>query len=338
MTTWVFRGTVLPDGTDDELTVGVGAPSTLPGRFALPGLVDAHCHLTLVADDDGPLFPGPEFAEQRLVGLAQDGVGLVRDLGGDRSVTLRLADVDGRPVVQAAGRFFAPEGQYFPRVYVPVPESELVDAVMREIDDGARWIKLIADFPQLIDGHAVPGTTSTRTYHEETAAAVVEAAHQRGVRVAAHCVTTIASSLIAVGVDSIEHGVRLTSDDLDALAARGGAWTPTLGAILGADPSARTERTRELSAQLPELLRYAVERGVHMLTGSDVVSSVAEEIAVLVEHEVPVEAALRAASTDAHHYLGVNSSDIVTYHRDPREDPATLRDPAAVVLRGTRVR
>ena len=50
-----------------------------------------------------------------------------------------------------------------------------------------------------------------------------------------------------------------------------------------------------------------------------------------------VEAALRAASTDAHDYLGVHSRDIVTYDRDPREDPATLRKPAAVVLRGVRV-
>jgi imidazolonepropionase-like amidohydrolase len=338
MTTWVFRGTVLPDGTDGELTVGTGTPSALPGRFALPGLVDAHCHLTLVADDQGPLLAEPGFAARRLTELGNEGIGLVRDVGGDRSVTLKLTETDGQPLVQAAGRFFAPEGRYFPRAHEPVPETELVDAVEREIDDGARWIKLVADFPHFEGGQRVPGSTSTQTYHEDAVAAVVDTAHRRGVRVAAHCVTAIAPRLIALGVDSIEHGRGLTTDDIDALAARGGAWTPTLGAMVGDDPSARTDQERALSGQLRELLPHAVANGVHVLTGSDIVSSVATEIALLVEHGVPVDAALRAASTDAHGYLGVESRDIVTYEHDPREDPATLRHPAAVVLRGIRVR
>ncbi len=338
MATWVFRGTVLPDGTDSELPVGDGQLSPLPGRFALPGLVDAHCHLTVTTDDDGPLLGGQELAEQRLAELAQDGIGLVRDVGGRRSVTLRLTESDGCPVVRAAGRFFAPEGQYFPRMHEAVPESELVGAVEQEIDDGARWIKLVADFPPFVDGVLVPGNASIQTYREETVAAVVDAAHRRGARVAAHCNTSIASRLIAVGVDSIEHGTALTVDDIDALATRGGAWTPTLGAVLGPDPSARSERARQYSARLCELLPYAIEQGVHVLTGSDVVGSVAAEIADFVEHAVPVEAALRAASVDAYGYLGVNSRDIVTYEDDPRANPATLRHPAAVVLRGTRVR
>lgn len=331
MTIWVFRGTVLPEGTEGELTVGTGGRNALPGRFALPGLVDAHCHLTVTVDDDGPLLGGPDLARQRLAELAQDGIGLVRDVGGERSVTLRLTESDGHPIVQAAGRYFAPEGRYFPRMHQAVPETELVGAVEQEIDDGAHWIKLIADFPTFADGQRVPGSSSTPTYPEETVAAVVELAHRRGVRVAAHCNTPIASALVALGVDSIEHGRSLTVADLDALAARGGAWTPTLGAMLGPDSA-------EISARLRELLPYAVEQGVHVLTGSDVVGSVPAEITGLVEHGVPVEAALRAASSSAHEYLGVESRDIVTYADDPRENPATLRNPAAVVLRGTRVR
>lgn len=335
MTTWVFRGTLLPGGTAGELAVGSGERSALPGRFALPGLVDAHCHVTVAVDDDGPLLGGQDLADKRLAELAQEGVGLVRDVGGERSVTLRLTEMDGRPIVVAAGRFFAPEGRYFPRMHQPVSETELVSSVEREIDDGASWIKIVADFPTFANGKRVPGSASTRTYPEAAVASVIELAHRRGVRVAAHCNTSIGSALIALGIDSIEHGRSLTADDLDALAARGGAWTPTLGAMLGPDPATRDPR---LSARLRELLPYAVERGVHVLTGSDIVGSVAAEIAGLVEHGVPVDAALRAASTDAHGYLCVTSRDIVTYDTDPREHPATLRNPAAVVLRGTRVR
>jgi imidazolonepropionase-like amidohydrolase len=336
MTNWVFQGTVLPDGTDGELAVGsAGTRRALPGRFALPGLVDAHCHVTVTVDDDGPLLGGQDLADKRMAELAQDGIGLVRDVGGERSVTLHLTEMDGRPIVQAAGRFFAPEGRYFPRMHQPVPETELVDSVEREIDDGASWIKIVADFPTFAGGRRVPGSSSTQTYTEDAVASVVELAHRRGVRVAAHCNTPIAATLIALGIDSIEHGCSLTTDNLDALAARGGAWTPTIGAVLGPDPAARDQ---QMSARLRELLPYAIERGVHVLTGSDIVSSVPAEIAGLVEHGVPVAAALRAASTDAHAYLGVASRDIVTYDDDPRDNPATLRHPAAVVLRGIRVR
>jgi imidazolonepropionase-like amidohydrolase len=331
MTTWAFRGTVLPAGTDGELAVGSGERGALPGRFALPGLVDAHCHLTVTADDDGPLLGGQDLAEERLTDLARNGVGLLRDVGGERSVTLRLTEKDGRPIVQAAGRFFAPEGRYFPRMHQPVPEPELVGSVEREIDDGASWIKIVADFPTFANGKRLPGSVSTQTYAENALAAVVELAHRRGVRVAAHCNTPIAAALVALGVDSIEHGRCLTTDDLDALGVRRGAWTPTLGGSL--DPG-----DEKRSARLRELLPYAIDRGVHVLTGSDAVSTVPAEIALLVEHGVPVAAALRAASTDAHRYLGVDSRDIVTYDRDPREDPAALHHPAAVVLRGTRVR
>ena len=285
-----------------------------------------------MADEQGPFLAGAELAEQRLTELAEAGVGLVRDVGGARSVTLRLTDVDGHPVVQAAGRFFAPENRYFPRMHTAVPETELHEAVEREIDDGARWIKLIADFPTFANGRHIPGSRSTRTYRDEAVASVVETAHRRGVRVAAHCNTAIATDLIAIGVDSIEHGSGLTPDDLDTLASRGGAWTPTLGASLAASPD------EKYSARLRELLPYAIAQGVHVLTGSDAVSTVAAEIALLVEHGVPVDAALRAASTDAHHYLGVESRDLVTYDRDPRDDPTILRTPAAVVVRGVRVR
>ena len=260
---------------------------------------------------------------------------MVRDVGGEREVTLRLTEMDGRPIVQAAGRFFSPEGRYFPRMHQPVPEAELVGSVEQEITDGARWIKIVADFPTFAGGKRLPGSSSKPTYALDSLTAVVELAHRRGVRVAAHCNTSIASALVAIGVDSIEHGRGLTFDDLDALAARCGAWTPTLGNVLGPSPSARD---REISARLRELLPYAVERGVHVLTGSDIVGSVAAEIAGFVDHGVPVDAALRAASTDAHDYLGIVSHDLVTYTDDPRDHPEVLRHPAAVVLRGTRVR
>ena len=56
MTRWRFSGTLLPDARTDRFEAGDGEPEDLPGRFGLPGLVDAHCHLTVDMDDQGPFL------------------------------------------------------------------------------------------------------------------------------------------------------------------------------------------------------------------------------------------------------------------------------------------
>jgi imidazolonepropionase-like amidohydrolase len=83
----------------------------------------------------------------------------------------------------------------------------------------------------------------------------------------------------------------------------------------------------------------AIESGVTVLTGSDVVGSVWREVALLVELGLSPEQALAAASTRAEQYLGcADDGSLVTYPTDPRDDPWTLTNPAAVVIRGVRVR
>ena len=87
------------------------------------------------------------------------------------------------------------------------------------------------------------------------------------------------------------------------------------------------------------MLPLAVRAGVRVLAGSDGAGTVTKEISLLVEHGLSVEAALAAASTSAQEYLGIGGDgDLVTYHQDPREDPSTLGEPAAVVVRGLRIR
>ena len=55
MTTWVCEGTVRPAGQTTRLEFGgSGATDVLPGRFAVPGLVDSHCHLTMGVGENGP--------------------------------------------------------------------------------------------------------------------------------------------------------------------------------------------------------------------------------------------------------------------------------------------
>ena len=117
----------------------------------------------MAVDSRGPYLDG-SIAGRRLDELAAAGVGLVRDVGGDRAVTLPLARTfgTGHPEVVAAGRFLAPAGRYFPRMHEPVGAEALVTAVEREVADGASWVKLIADFPAMDGDVPRPGTTPGR--------------------------------------------------------------------------------------------------------------------------------------------------------------------------------
>jgi imidazolonepropionase-like amidohydrolase len=344
MTTWVFEGTVLPSGYTTRLTFG-RAPDgeRLPGRYGVPGLVDSHCHLTMAPGPNGPVLRGADFAAERLGELADAGVSAVRDVGGNRDVTLHLARTtdDSRPLVLAAGRFLAPEGRYFPDAYEPVAPEDLLAAVEAEIADGATWLKLVGDFPEVGPDGPIRGSKVSPSYDVAVVEAMVELAHSRNVRVAAHVNTDHVSDLIRAGVDSVEHGTALTERDLEALGARGGAWTPTLCASVSPHPGETPEqasRRQARSEYLASILPLAERYGVRVLTGSDVVGTVAAEIDLLVKHGLTVEQAVAAGSTGAQEYLGLSGAgNLVTYDADPRAHPGVFARPAAVVLNHRRI-
>jgi imidazolonepropionase-like amidohydrolase len=103
------------------------------------------------------------------------------------------------------------------------------------------------------------------------------------------------------------------------------------------DPEVRT-RVGELRERLRDHLPYAAARGVAILAGTDVVGTMADEIALLADHGLTVEQAIAAAGSRARDFLGVHpDGDLVTYDHDPRDDPGVLARPAAVVVRGVRV-
>jgi imidazolonepropionase-like amidohydrolase len=206
-------------------------------------------------------------------------------------------------------------------------------------------VKIIGDFPTVRPG--APMEPPSPTYPLTDVEQLVAAVHAAGARVAAHATTPHAAALIEAGVDSVEHGIALTEADLDQLAARGAAWTPTLSAVLSESPHDPPERQRfrqEVRDRLRTLLPAAVRRGVTVLTGTDVVGTIPREVALLTQLGLSPTEALAAATTAARGFLGFpdlrdgQPADLVTYPEDPRDDPAVLGRPAAVIRHGTRLR
>ena len=307
----------------------------------LPGLADAHAHPAVGAGPAGLVALDASAARANLTAWAQAGITLVRDAGSPRGLTLELRPGPGLPTVQAAGRFLAPAGRYFPDLLdAPVDEAGLVGAALAEIGRGAAWVKVIADFP-----HVTAGTDAEATYPVQAVARVVAAAHRAGARVAAHSTVPGTSQLVAAGVDSIEHGwPGLDEHAVRDMAGRGTAWTPTAGALVAMlDAPGITPRRRrgfaEGRAGVAELLPLAVRLGVPVLAGTDVTGSIPQEVALPAQMGLEPKDALATASTWTRRFLGAPATaDIVTYHHDPREDPGQLAHPAAVVTGRIRLR
>ena len=348
MTTLRLPPTVLPDGEDRDLWVSGGAITSrpqdgaeaLPGRFALPGLVDAHAHLTIDMNATGLDAGSDALVERNLRAQRDAGVLLVRDIGRVRDEALRV-ELDA-PEVHQAGRFLGPENGWVEGLHVATPPERLLDTVHAQVASGVRWVKVVGDWRH--------GDEIRPNYDPALLREVAEVTHARGARLAVHAVAAEAArAAVECGADSVEHGCFLDAGLLDAMARRGAAWTPTLSAVTArsdGETDAEARRRNERAEVMRENLPRAVALGVPVLAGTDTAphGGIAGEVALLVAYGLDPVDALRAATTTARAFLGVPGldegapGDVVTYDADPREDPEVLRSPAAVVRRGVRVR
>jgi imidazolonepropionase-like amidohydrolase len=327
---------------------GPGAPDvvTLEG-WAVPGLVDVHCHIGLGAD--GPVDAATAEAQARADRDA--GTLLIRDAGSP-SDTSWVHDRDDLPRLIRSGHHLARPKRYL-RHYGRELDAvtDLPAAVAQEADRGDGWVKLVADW---IDRDLGPDADLRPLWPDDVLAKGIAAAHEHGARVTAHTFATEAiPGLLAAGVDCLEHGTGLTPDQIDEVARRGIPVTATLlqverfAAI--ADQAHRypvyAARMRRMHARRYEHVRDLHDAGVRLLVGTDAGGTIthgwiAAEAAEMARAGIPAADVVAAASWRTRAYLGVPglaegaSADLVVYDADPRVDVGVLADPRAVVLRG----
>jgi imidazolonepropionase-like amidohydrolase len=343
VTVWRIRGVALPAGhvvdlfadgdrwTDDPVR---GAELAAEG-WLLPGLVDAHTHPG--AHERGqPLDETVLRADLRAHVAA--GVTMIRSpgLAGEPPAWFGLDDDVPRAV--HAGPWIAQHGQFFDGWGRRTDHAQM-PAVAAAQAARTGWAKIIADWG--VEDKPVPAGVL---------AAVVEAVHAVGGRVAVHSQHAAGgAAAVAAGVDSLEHGMGLDKELLPQLAERGIALTPTLR-VLTANLDAIRERPDGPrkdwyltgATAHPGLVAAAAEAGVTILAGTD--SSphgrVADEIRGLAAAGLRPHDALAAGSWAARSYLGLGGltpgapADAVVYDADPRTDLAQLDAPRAVILRG----
>jgi len=316
--------------------------------YALPGLADCHAHLGLNHVGSMTTITEDEIRANSVTNAwmqVEGGVLLIADKGSSSDVSLEILDAPPteRPISTMAGRIIAPHDGYYPGYGHEVDEEGLVEAVRRAAGGRAEWVKIIGDWPR-------KGRGTVANYGEAALTKAVEVAHAAGRRVAVHTMAPegIGPAVVA-GVDSIEHGLFLSGDDLPGLATRDGAWVPTiLGAeaiieMLGTDSTGGRLLTEGVG-NVRDLLPEAERLGVTVLTGTDLAvphGKVAHEAIRLHELGLSKEATLRAVTTAAFDYLGVDHgfspgmpANAVFVDADPREDLDTLHHPRVIIRAG----
>lgn len=310
-------------------------------KYVLPGLIDAHVHLTdqgskdlklegvTQSEEDG-VANGVLYAARTL----EAGFTTVRDAGGELSAVLALRDgiasgkIKGPRVVSAGEPLSSTGGHadrsngYAPGVFgsqgLAICDSadECRKVVRTEVKYRVDWIKIMATGGVLDDSAA--GTDQQFT--DDELRAIMQTAHSLGRKVAAHAhgLRGIRAAVLA-GVDSIEHGTYLDDDTARLMKQRGTYLVPTLMAgrevvekakIPGYFPSAVVAKALAVGAIMGPHLRRAHDAGVKIAFGTDSAVSPhgwnAREFGLMVQNGLSPVEAIEAATVNAADLLGVS--------------------------------
>jgi imidazolonepropionase-like amidohydrolase len=353
-----LRGAVLPGGevrdvfvVDRRITFvpAEDARTVFDGGYLVPGLVDAHAHLSLFSPAGDEASP-PERVRASARMQLDAGVLAVREPGSPDYASQEIGPAIGLPWTVTGGHLLAAPGRYFPGLGREVAPDDLPAAAAEEVAASGAWCKVIADFP-------APGGVITPTFPTDALAEAARVVHAAGGKITAHATCPEAiDAVLAAGFDAIEHGTLMRPDQIEPLAASGAVLVPTLmigegilNAVrgLGGDDAA-VERMRRALAGQGDIVRAAAERGVPVLAGTDAGmgphGQVATEIGMLLRAGLSPKTALGAGSWDARRYLGLPGiedgapADLVGYRDDPRQNVEELRRPAVILLNGQQIR
>lgn len=290
------------------------------GLFVLPGLIDAHCHVTFAEpqSNDEMFFHRQSegltaiIAAQNVKKLLLAGctgfldADVLYNAGCDVRDAIEIGAVEGprmstggnallTAVGGTAGRLIPEDGL---RGYAQVVRSkdEIVQTVRRQIKHGVDWIKL--HVTGLVPRQLRRGEICVWTPEEIRLA--VETAHALHTPVVAH-VRSAASTRDAAraGVDLLLHATNMDQEAVDAVIESGAAVCPTLtfqanladyGAAAGASPELIEIFRREIECS-SVTLKQAYDAGVPFLCGSETGFSITpighwhgREVEVFVKH------------------------------------------------------
>ncbi|MEU6558185.1 metal-dependent hydrolase family protein [Nocardia nova] len=374
---------------DEDRIVGVGGEPEgevvdLGDLVLLPGLMDMEVNLLMGGRGESGLASSvtddPATRVLRAVGNARRtlraGFTTVRNLGlfvktGGYLLDVALGKaidkgwVDG-PRIVPAGHAITPTGghldptmfsAFMPDIlHLTIEEGiangvdEVRKAVRYQIKHGAQLIKICVSGGVM----SLTGAPGAQHYSDEELRAIVDEAHRRGLKVAAHTHGADAvRHAIAAGIDCIEHGF-LIDDETIAQMVEARTWlVPTTRLadamdVSKADPALQA-KAAEMFPKARISVKAAYDAGVRLAVGTDAPAIPhgrnADELVALVERGLKPLDVLRAGTINAAELIDADDrgriapgllADIIGVPGNPVDDITLTRD-VRFVMKGGKV-
>jgi imidazolonepropionase-like amidohydrolase len=330
---------------------------------AIPGLIDAHTHMTFYWDRKPGTNPWDQLgtlgaavtvflAQENARKTLETGVTTVRDLGSWEHTDLAMRDLIRRGAMTGPRMYVAGNG-----IYVDKPQfeagvikppagktnriAEIQQVVSKEIAAGVDWIKMYGSTGSDKD------VTGFQTYTLDEMKAAVEAAHKAGKRIAIHSYGPDgARDAVKAGADSVEHATDMDLETLKAMVSNGTFYVPTVDHNryymdhrdeYGYDDEVISGLQDYVNRNFATL-KQAVKTGVKIAMGSDAVftgfGENTRELEWFVKAGMTPAQALTTATTNGALLLGMENeigkiapgfyADIVAVEGDPLKDVQTV--------------
>ncbi len=338
----------------------------------VPGLIDAHTHITYYWDGTTP--PRSELRHTAVTAfLAQEnaqraleaGVTTIRNLNSPDGTDLAMRDLINMGKMIGPRMFVSGLGIRITRSTAPpTPIGIMADgvdavihAVRQVIASGADWVKMYGSTGGFDD------VTQAQTFTFEEMKAAVDATHALGKKIAIHSYGPGgARDAVRAGTDSLEHATDMDDQTIAEMVKRKTYYAPTIDhnqyyvenddTVYHFPPGAK-ERLRDYIQRNFETARKAFRAGVHMIVGSDAVYNGwglnMRELDWFVKMGMTPAQALKTATTEPAAMLGMEKSlgavapgfyaDIVAVEGDPLVNITAVsrRDNIRWVMKAGRV-